>query len=78
MTLRLLCKDPLSPENNSPTLYYDDERDTFLLQSWKIQDPDRLASITVPTHETVVEFPRRLLELFPTPGEVPCNDQQLP
>ncbi|MFF8481983.1 hypothetical protein [Streptomyces antibioticus] len=71
MTLRLLCKDPESPDNNSPTLYYDDERGTYLLQSWKISDPQRLASISVPDHETVVEFPERLLKLFPDATSIP-------
>ncbi|RFU84125.1 hypothetical protein DY218_24065 [Streptomyces triticagri] len=66
MALHLLCKDPESPNNGSPTLYYDDESDTFLLQSWRIGETERLSSITVPSHETVVEFPKRLFRLFPT------------
>ncbi|MEU1281243.1 hypothetical protein [Streptomyces sp. NPDC005805] len=61
----MLCKDPESPNNGSPTLYYDDVSDSYLLQSWKVADPTRLASIAVPDHETVVEFPKRLLRLFP-------------
>ncbi|MGW1123890.1 hypothetical protein [Streptomyces sp. NPDC002526] len=65
MALHLLLKDPESPDNNSPTLYYDDEADTYLFQSWKVQDSARLASISVPDHETVIEFPKRLLPLFP-------------
>lgn len=65
MALYLLCKDPESPENGSPTLYYDDESDTYLLQSWKVNDPSRLSSIAIPDHETVIEFPKRLLSLFP-------------
>ncbi|MEV8457020.1 hypothetical protein AB0467_30330 [Streptomyces sp. NPDC052095] len=69
--LHLLCKDPESPNNGSPTLYYDDVSDSYLLQSWKVADPSRLASITVPDHEIVVEFPRRLLRLFPREGEGP-------
>ncbi|MGW1202626.1 hypothetical protein [Streptomyces cyaneofuscatus] len=74
MALHLLCKDPESPDNNSPTLYYDDEADTYLFQSWKVQDLTRLASISVPDHETVIEFPKRLLPLFPRPeGETACS-----
>lgn len=65
VALHLICKDPQSPDNNSPTLYYDDEADTYLFQSWKIQDPTRLASISVPDQETVIEFPKRLLPLIP-------------
>ncbi|MGW1126160.1 MULTISPECIES: hypothetical protein [unclassified Streptomyces] len=65
MAINLLCKDPASPNNNSPTLYYDDETDTFLLQSWIVQDKSRLAGLNVPAHETVVEFPKRLFEVLP-------------
>ncbi|MFE9252462.1 hypothetical protein [Streptomyces sp. NPDC007088] len=70
MAIRLVCKDPASPNNNSPTLYYDEEKGTFLLQSWIVQDSSRLDSLSVPDHETVVEFPRRLFALFPSAGEV--------
>lgn len=69
MALHLLCKDPESPDNNSPTLYYDDEADTYLFQSWKVRDLTRLASISVPDHETVIEFPKRMLPLFPRPTD---------
>ncbi|MFJ6101840.1 hypothetical protein ACIQHY_12665 [Streptomyces sp. NPDC092359] len=71
MALLMLCKDPESPNDGSPTLYYDDATDSYLLQSWKVQDPARLASINVPDHETVVEFPRRLLNLFPRADDAP-------
>jgi hypothetical protein len=65
MTLRLLGRDPGSEGGGSPTIYYDDERDTYLLQSWKVVDTDRLAGLDIPPHETVVEFPRRMMQLFP-------------
>ncbi|MEU6173628.1 hypothetical protein ABZ832_17115 [Streptantibioticus parmotrematis] len=65
MTIHQLCKDPESPNNGSPTLYYDDEADTFLFQSWKIQDARRISGISIPEHETIIEFPKRLLGLFP-------------
>ncbi|MFF0383030.1 hypothetical protein [Streptomyces sp. NPDC004286] len=71
MALRLLCRDPESPNNGSPTLYYDEESGTYLLQSWKVADPSRLTSITVPEHETVVEVPARLLMLFPPQDSMP-------
>ncbi|MFF0740535.1 hypothetical protein ACFYVL_09045 [Streptomyces sp. NPDC004111] len=69
MALHLLCKDPVSPHNNSPTLYYDDQADTFLLQSWIVKDTGRLAGLQIPSHETVVEFPKRLLDLFPSAAD---------
>ncbi|WP_439679646.1 DUF6879 family protein [Embleya sp. MST-111070] len=60
----MLGKDPESPNSGSPTLYYDDETDTYLFQSWKVTDADRLARMDVPDHETVIEFPRRMMQFF--------------
>ncbi|WP_327066048.1 hypothetical protein [Kitasatospora sp. NBC_01302] len=65
MALHKLGKDPESPVNNSPTLYYDDETDTYLVQSWKVTDPKRLAQMEIPDHETVIEWPRRMMQFFP-------------
>ncbi|MDS1270727.1 hypothetical protein RIF23_10490 [Lipingzhangella sp. LS1_29] len=65
MTLRYLGKDPESPEGRSPTLYYDDERDTYVFQSWRVTDAERLAVLDLPEHETVIEFPRRMMRFFP-------------
>ena len=65
MALVFLGKDPNSGVDDSPTLYYDDERDTYLFQSWKVTDPERLAQMDVPDHETVIEFPSRMLKLMP-------------
>ncbi|MCW2643297.1 MAG: hypothetical protein JWP76_5603 [Dactylosporangium sp.] len=65
MALRFLGKDPDSGHNGSPTLYYDDERDTYVFQSWRVLDPDRLAQLNLPDHETVIEFPRRMMQFFP-------------
>ncbi|MYW08604.1 hypothetical protein GT034_09660 [Streptomyces sp. SID2563] len=79
MALYLLCKDPESPNNGSPTLYYDDESRNFLLQGWRVLDPgSRLSGITVPEHETVVEFPSRLLQLFPTAIRTPQDTASAP
>jgi len=65
MALVFLGKDPNSGVNQSPTLYYDDERDTYLFQSWKVTDPERLAQLDIPDHETVIEFPSRMLQFLP-------------
>jgi hypothetical protein len=65
MALRLLGKDPESPNGDSPTLYYDEERDTYLFQSWKVTNTDHLARMNIPDHETVIEFPRRMMQFFP-------------
>ncbi|MDG4794457.1 hypothetical protein [Micromonospora sp. WMMD1082] len=65
MSLEFLGKDPDSPNGDSPTLYYDEERDTYLFQSWKVTDLERLAQLDMPDHETVIEFPRRMMQFFP-------------
>ena len=65
MALRLLGKDPESKNGDSPTLYYDEVRDTYLFQSWKVTDQERLAQLDVPEHETVIEFPSRMLRFMP-------------
>ena len=65
MALQFLGKDPNSDVGDSPTLYYDDERDTYILQSWKVLDAERLAQLALPDHETVIEFPRRMMQFFP-------------
>ena len=65
MALIYLGKDPTSVQGQSPTLYYDDERDTYVFQSWKVTDPERLAQLDLPEHETVIEFPRSMMQFFP-------------
>ncbi|MFF0386042.1 hypothetical protein [Streptomyces sp. NPDC004286] len=59
MALRKLGKDPESPSGGSPTIYLDEEKDTYLVQGWKVEDADRLGQLDVPGHETVIEMPRR-------------------
>lgn len=63
--LHMLGKDPDSGQGNSPTIYYDDERDSYVLQGWKILDEARLSQLDIPDHETVIEFPRRMMQFFP-------------
>jgi hypothetical protein len=65
MALHKLGKDPESPNNGSPTVYLDDETDTYFLQGWKVTNPERLAELNIPDHETVIEFPRRMMQFFP-------------
>ncbi len=65
MALQFLGKDPDSRDGQSATLYYDDERDTYVFQSWKVTDHERLVQLDIPDHETVIEFPRRMMRFFP-------------
>ncbi|MEV7020824.1 hypothetical protein [Kitasatospora sp. NPDC093558] len=65
MALHMLGKDPESPEGKSPTVYFDDATGNYLLQGWKVLDSERLAQLDIPEHETVIEFPRRMMRFFP-------------
>ncbi len=65
MVLRLLGSDPNSPSGGSPTLYYDEQDDTYIIQGWKITDAQALARMRIPAHETVVRIPRRMMRFFP-------------
>lgn len=73
MTLHRLGKDPQSPVNESPTAYYDDRTGNYLLQGWKVTDEERLSQMDIPDHETVIEFPRRMMQFLPevTGGTLP-------
>ncbi|MFF7254761.1 hypothetical protein [Streptomyces microflavus] len=64
MTLHKLGKDPESPSGGSPTVYFDDETDTYLVQGWKVTDRERLTLMDIPDHETSVEIPRRMVQFF--------------
>ncbi|MEU6382088.1 hypothetical protein ABZ847_00845 [Streptomyces bauhiniae] len=64
MALRKLGKDPESPSGGSPTIYLDEEKDTYLVQGWRVEDAARLAQMDVPGHETVIEMPRRMVQFF--------------
>ncbi|GLF93956.1 hypothetical protein [Streptomyces yaizuensis] len=64
MALRKLGKDPESPSGGSPTIYLDDEKDTYLVQGLKVLDGERLGQMDVPGHESVVEIPRRMAQFF--------------
>lgn len=76
MALHRLGKDPESPNGGSPTVYYDDETDTYVLQGRRVTDAQRLAELAVPPHETVIEFPRRMMRFFPeVNGGQPGHDR---
>ena len=64
MSLRLLGKDPDSPNNGSPTIY--DNGGTYIVQGWRLVDPRVLAELgELPDNETVVEIPKRMVQFFP-------------
>ncbi len=58
MEMRFLGKE--TEHLNSPTLYATDQA-TYLIQGWKVTDPEILAKLDVPVGETVVEIYARLM-----------------
>lgn len=45
-----------SKDGQSPTLY-DTDRDTYLVQGWRVLDPEALAAMTMPlAHEVVTDL----------------------
>lgn len=58
--LTFIRKTALSQLNNCPSLYRTD-RGTFVVQGWRVSDPEALAQLDIPAHETVVEVPADVL-----------------
>jgi hypothetical protein len=72
MRLTLIGKDPESNPTGSPTVYRTD-RGSWLVQGWTVTDPEALAQMKIPTGETVVEIPDRMLQFFRQEGSDPGN-----
>jgi hypothetical protein len=74
MKLRFLDKE--TKDGGSPTLF-DTDRNTYLVQGWKVADPEILARLDLGSDETCVEVPSRLMahlsksELTDTEGAEP-------
>ncbi|MCP3755733.1 hypothetical protein [Streptomyces sp. TBY4] len=64
MALRMLGKDPNSPDGNSPTIYLDEETDRYLVQGYNVVDEERLKQLKLPPHEGAVEIPRYMVQFF--------------
>ncbi|MFC7248074.1 hypothetical protein ACFQO7_36890 [Catellatospora aurea] len=60
MQLTFIRKTALSGDTNCPSLYRTD-RDTFVVQGWRVTDPEALRQLDIPAHETVVEVPSDVL-----------------
>lgn len=67
MKLHFLGK--VTDGGNSPTLYATPEimydREIYVLQGWKITDPQTLAALNVPDHEAVIAVPKELMRYLP-------------
>lgn len=62
MKLTYLGKTALSGDTNCPSLYETD-RGTYVVQGWRLTDPEALAQLDLPPNETVVEIPPDVLDL---------------
>ncbi|MEV0445701.1 hypothetical protein AB0I84_17705 [Streptomyces spectabilis] len=74
MQLRFLGKN--SKSGDCPTLYATD-RDTYLVQGWKIFANDLLMQLTIPEGETAVEVPTELFEHLEKDGLAPGEFRRL-
>ena len=50
----------VTENSGSPTLF-ETGRGSYLVQGWRMTDPEALAAMSIPGHETVVEIPKALL-----------------
>ncbi len=66
MKLTLLGTE--SEVGGSPTLFATD-RDTYVVQGRRVADPEALAAMHIPGHETAVEIPAALLRYAPLPEQ---------
>ncbi len=60
MNLTFIRKTRLSGDSNCPSLYRTD-RGTFVVQGWRVSDPEALSQLDIPAHETVVDVPADVL-----------------
>lgn len=60
MKLTFVRKTAQSQINNCPSLYRTD-RGTFVVQGWRVSDPEALSQLDIPPHETAVEVPADVL-----------------
>jgi hypothetical protein len=63
MRLTFSGKDPESNPTGSPTVYRTD-RGTWVVQGWVLTDPEALAQMDIPSGETAVEIPDRMIQFF--------------
>jgi hypothetical protein len=63
-TLRLIGKDPDSPNNGSPTVWLDEDDGSFVIQGWRLDLDTEVQVGQVPGHETVVRLPARMATIL--------------
>ncbi len=57
-----------SGPEGSPRVWATD-RETWIVQGYRVEDAEALAAMSIPSHETCVEIPRDLVRYFPRPAE---------
>ena len=62
--MKLTFLGTTSSNGGCPTLFATD-RDTYVIQGWKVHDPEALAAMEIPDHETAIEVPKALLHFAP-------------
>jgi hypothetical protein len=50
-----------------PTVYRTD-RESWVVQGWRVTDPEALAQMDIPGGETAVEIPDRMIQFFRQEG----------
>jgi hypothetical protein len=63
MRLTFIGKDPDSNPTGSPTVYRTD-RASWVVQGWVVTDAEALAQMDIPSGETCVEIPDRMIPFF--------------
>jgi hypothetical protein len=63
MKLTLVARDPESVPDNSPTLFRNEDGD-WIIQGFVVDDPATLSQMHIPTGETCVRIPHRMLQFF--------------
>ena len=63
MRLTFVGKDPDSNPTGSPTVYRTD-RGSWVVQGWRVNDPEALQQMDIPDHEMCVEIPDRMIAFF--------------
>ncbi|WP_280212542.1 hypothetical protein [Nocardia cyriacigeorgica] len=74
MSLEFVAKDPGSNPSGSPTLYKTPTG--WIVQGWKVTDPDILAQMDIPEGESCVEIPDRLVPYFFREAEAASGNNQ--
>ena len=63
MRLTFVGKDPDSNPTGSPAVYRTD-RASWIVQGWRVTDPEALAQMEIPGGEAAVEIPDRMIQFF--------------